>query len=180
MKTSKDDLEMAAAASAGPDALKIFAEKQALVDERDRAVTNLASQTQAWHVEREQLKVQMQQLKSSFEAKLAEAQNTKITPGAGDEAALAATIEKLNAVLKASIQTGDLRGAAVAEIGKVAHHQPFAVLYSRLFLLFFTFLICAVSNRLLSYSARLRLSSMKILHSNTRLPSRAAAASCKV
>jgi hypothetical protein len=116
MKKSKADVEMAAAAAAGPDAVKALAEKQALCDERDRAVTKLSSQTQAWSVEREQLKKDLEEAKSTFESKLAAA--SKVTP-VGADPELAAKLDKLDSILKASIKTGDLRGNAVAEVGKV-------------------------------------------------------------
>ncbi len=117
LKKSKADVEMAAAAAAGPDAVKALAEKQALCDERDRAVAKLASQTQAWSVEREQLKKDLEQAKSAFESKLAAA--SKATP-VGADPELAAKLDKLDSILKASIKTGDLRGSAVAEVGKVS------------------------------------------------------------
>jgi hypothetical protein len=116
MKKSKDEIEMNAAAAAGPDAVKALAEKQTILDERDRAVTNLASQTQAWNVEREQLKKEFEQTKSALELKLAAA--SKVTPGNTDSET-ASKLEKLDSVLKESIKTGDLRGSAVAEVGKV-------------------------------------------------------------
>ncbi len=117
MKKSMADAEMAAAAAAGPDAVKALAEKQALCDERDRAVAKLASQTQAWNVEREQLKKDIEQTKSAFESKLAAA--SPVTP-TGTDPELAAKFDKLDSILKASIKTGDLRGSAVAEVGKVS------------------------------------------------------------
>lgn len=117
MKKSRDELEMNAAAAAGPDAVKALAEKQAILDERDRAVTNLASQTQAWNVEREQLKKEFEQTKSALELKLAAA--SKVTPGNTLDSEMASKLEKLDSILKESIKTGDLRGSAVAEVGKV-------------------------------------------------------------
>jgi hypothetical protein len=117
MKKAKDEIELNAASAAGPDAVKALAEKQALLDERDRAVTKLASQTQAWNVEREQLKKEFEQTKSVLESKLAEA--SKITPGVVSDSEFASKLEKLDSILKSSIKTGDLRGAAVAEVGRV-------------------------------------------------------------
>ena len=122
VKKSKADLEMAAASAAGPDAVKALAEKQAICDERDRAVAKLASQTQAWSVEREQLKKDLEQTKSDFELKLAAA--SKATTTAGADAELAARLDKLDSILKASIKTGDLRGNAVTEVGKVGAISP--------------------------------------------------------
>ncbi len=126
MKKSKDEIEMNAAAAAGPDAVKALAEKQALLDERDRAITKLASQTQAWNVEREQLKKEFEQQKSVYESKLAALSkdtphDSAVTPGgSATNSELASKLEKLDSVLKASIKTGDLRGSAVAEVGRVS------------------------------------------------------------
>ncbi len=117
LKKSQHASEMAVASAAGPDAVKILAEKQSVIDERDRAVTKLTSQTQAWNVEREQLKKEIADTKSSLESKLAAA--GKVTPGGGADSELASKLEKLDSILKASIKTGDLRGVAVAEVGRV-------------------------------------------------------------
>ena len=117
LKKSQYASEMAVASAAGPDAIKILAEKQSVIDERDRAVTKLTSQTQAWNVEREQLKKEIADTKSSLESKLAAA--GKVTPGGGADSELASKLEKLDSILKASIKTGDLRGVAVAEVGRV-------------------------------------------------------------
>jgi hypothetical protein len=131
LKKSKDEMELNAASAAGPDAVKALAEKQALLDERDRAVTKLASQTQAWNVEREQLKKEFEQTKSVLESKLAEA--SKITPGIVLDSEVASKLEKLDNILKSSIKTGDLRGGAVAEVGRVStfsHASIFAAISS--------------------------------------------------
>ena len=118
LKKSQQASELAAASAAGPDVVKILAEKQEAFNERDRAVTKLTSQTQAWNVEREQLKKEMTDMKSAIAG--------KVTPGGGAESEL--KLEKLDSILKASIKTGDLRGAAVAEVGKVRllHELPLA------------------------------------------------------
>jgi DNA repair exonuclease SbcCD ATPase subunit len=87
--------------------------------ERDRAIANLASQSQAWNVEKEDLKKQLEKMKSDFSAKLAAADKPSGTPGGPADAESASRLQKLDAILKESIKNGDLRGAAVDQVGKV-------------------------------------------------------------
>jgi hypothetical protein len=100
------------AASPGGDVAQITVE-------RDRAIANLASQSQAWNVEKEDLKKQLEKMKSDFSAKLAAADKTSGTPGGPADAESASRLQKLDAILKESIKNGDLRGAAVDQVGKV-------------------------------------------------------------
>ena len=87
--------------------------------ERDRAIANLASQSQAWNVEKEDLKKQLEKMKSDFSAKLTAAEKPSSTPGGPADAESASKLQKLDAILKESIKNGDLRGAAVDQVGKV-------------------------------------------------------------
>jgi len=102
----------AAAAAAGDTPLT-----QAVIEERDRAVAALAAQTQAWNAEKEQLKKKLQDMKADFNAKLEAAAG--VTPGGPAHDALVAKLQSIDSVLKDSIRKGDLRGAAVDQVGKV-------------------------------------------------------------
>jgi hypothetical protein len=90
---------------------------QAGIEERDRAVAALAAQTQAWNAEKEQLKKKLQDMKADFNAKLEAAAG--VPPGGPAHDALAAKLQSIDSVLKDSIRKGDLRGAAVDQVGKV-------------------------------------------------------------
>jgi hypothetical protein len=94
--------------------------------ERDRAIANLASQSQAWNVEKEDLKKQLEKMKSDFNAKLAAAEKSPVTTGNPADAEVASKLQKLDAILKDSIKNGDLRGAAVDQVGKVNGSSIFA------------------------------------------------------
>lgn len=103
----------AAAGAAGDGAQST----QNVREERDRAVADLTSRTQAWNAEKEQLKNQLEHMKADFNAKLAAA--AKVTPGNPADEALALKAQSLDSLLRECIKKGELRGAAVNEVGKV-------------------------------------------------------------
>ncbi len=121
-QTASNAMKAQQAAAAPPDASNTTnpgGDVAQVTIERDRAIANLASQSQAWNVEKEDLKKQLEKMKSDFSAKLAAADKPSGTPGGPADAELASRLQKLDAILKESIKNGDLRGAAVDQVGKV-------------------------------------------------------------
>ena len=87
------------------------------VEERDRAVANLTAQAQAWNLEKDELKKRLEEMKADFSVKLAAA--SKVTPGGPAAANAGSTLQKVDAALRECIKKGELRGAAVEQVGKV-------------------------------------------------------------
>ena len=119
LKTKKADYDAESArGTATAPGRDVHGEIQASVEARDRALAELTSQTQAWNAEKEQLKQKLENMKSDFNSKIAAA--AKATPGGAADANMSSTLQKVDSALKTSIMKGELRGAAVAQVGKVS------------------------------------------------------------
>jgi predicted RNase H-like nuclease (RuvC/YqgF family) len=116
-KTAELDAGVKSAGAAAGAAGDSAQSTQNVREERDRAVADLTSRTQAWNAEKEQLKNQLEHMKADFNAKLAAA--AKVTPGNPADEALALKAQSLDSLLRECIKKGELRGAAVNEVGKV-------------------------------------------------------------
>jgi predicted RNase H-like nuclease (RuvC/YqgF family) len=116
-KTAELDAGVKSAGAAAGAAGDSAQSTQNVREERDRAVADLTSRTQAWNAEKEQLKNQLENMKAGFNAKLAAAAN--VTPGNPADEALALKAKSLDSLLRECIKKGELRGAAVNEVGKV-------------------------------------------------------------
>jgi hypothetical protein len=115
-KKAEYDAESARSTAAAP-CRDVHGEIQASVEARDGALAELTSQTHAWNAEKEQLKQKLENMKSDFDSKIAAA--AKATPGGPADANMSSILQKVDSALKTSIMKGELRGAAVAQVGKV-------------------------------------------------------------
>jgi hypothetical protein len=115
--TARYDAECASKGAGIPSDPNAGIATQSAMEERDRAVANLAAQAQAWNVEKEELKKRLEEMKSDFSAKIAAA--SKVTPGGPAATDAGSTLQKVDAALRECIKKGELRGAAVEQVGKV-------------------------------------------------------------